>query len=102
MLVRSLVTSDTSRPTPPPVELRLTGRELVKDQLYTPDGAIDVRLVGRTRRDGRDLRILSYFLPGAAISFALWIGSDDRIYHEVDVTPRHLITLDYHYSTPAR
>ncbi len=73
----------------------MTGKALVDSLAFAPQGAQDARLIGIETRDGRRLRIVAYYLPGAYLWHEVSIGDDGRVYHDRLVAPAHLVISDY-------
>ena len=94
-IVREAVTSDYRGDPGVPRALPMPGADFVALEPYA-EGAVDPVAVS-----GADGDQLAVAFPANGIVVRLWLGVDNRIAREVLVSPNHLITRTFDYSTRA-
>lgn len=93
LMLKEAVTSDYRGDLGVPRELPTTGADFVALEPYA-EGAVDPVAVS-----GPDGDQLALAFPANGIVVRLWLGADNRIVREVLVSPNHLITRTFDYSS---
>jgi copper transport protein len=81
-----------------PAAYTLSGKQFMESEVFG-GGGVDVREIARTGR----LRQIAFAVPGSNIWYRFWIDAQNRLKHELIVTPGHRIvrTFSYHASGAA-
>lgn len=91
--VVELVTSDTSRPTPPAMKFASSGKQLLSNQPYKSGRVSTVADLGRRGRG----TWLAFALPAQEVYVRMLVAPDGRVLRERITSPRHLILHRFSY-----
>jgi copper transport protein len=92
--VTETVTSDTSRPAPPPQTVTITGREFLEAEPYASPP--DPQAITRRQPNGNTL--LTFGLPAEGTYLELELDATSRILQETIAAPKHLTRRTFRYT----